>query len=364
MSEGNLRILHLPSAVGGMSWGLSRAERMLGLSSTVLLSTTNPFAYPGDICLNADRKNRVDRYITLLKAFWDCRSSYDLFHFNFGSSLIDFPGYGLHLLDLPWYPSRAPIVVTYNGCDARLKYKTMQRVPFSACHDSACYGGICNDGRQDKIRQRRIEKFSKYASHMFAVNPDLLWNLPPGKASFLPYAVASWDFIEKPIRSENSKEFVIVHAPTNRVVKGTKYILAALEHLRNKYPCVSVRLIEGLSNVEAVEAFRNADLVVDQVLVGWYGGLAVEAMRQGTPVAAFVREEDLVHIPSDMAHDLREALVLITPDTIEESLSLLIENRTVMRQLREAAAEYVNHWHAPEYVAGITKAVYEKLCLS
>ena len=32
--------------------------------------------------------------------------------------------------------------------------------------------------------------------------------------------------------------------------------------------------------------YAQADLVVDQVLIGWYGALAVETMAMGKPVIA------------------------------------------------------------------------------
>ena len=44
--------------------------------------------------------------------------------------------------------------------------------------------------------------------------------------------------------------------------------------------------------------YRDADIVVDQLLAGWYGGFAVEAMALGKPVIAYLRESDLHHVPA------------------------------------------------------------------
>jgi hypothetical protein len=122
-------------------------------------------------------------------------------------------------MDLPLYKGRGRIVVTYNGCDARQKYPTMDRVPFSACHNGACYGGKCNPLRSDERKRKRIEKFSRYADVIFAVNPDLLRFLPDC-AEFLPYTIANWEVIEATSWRPPDGKLRIVHAPTNRAAKS------------------------------------------------------------------------------------------------------------------------------------------------
>jgi hypothetical protein len=43
-------------------------------------------------------------------------------------------------------------------------------------------------------------------------------------------------------------------------------------------------LIRGVSHDEAMRRIGEADLFIDQVLAGWYGGAAVEAMMLAVPV--------------------------------------------------------------------------------
>lgn len=99
--------------------------------------------------------------------------------------------------DLPFYPKNKRIVFTYNGCDARQKYETIKRSRIAPCHEESCYGGICKSGAMDTRRAKSVNIVSKYAHHIFAVNPDLLYFLPKNISSFLPYSIASWDEIHK-----------------------------------------------------------------------------------------------------------------------------------------------------------------------
>lgn len=191
-----MKVLHLPTDVGGNSWGLSRGERFLHLQSDVLTRERSNVAYPqGDIELHLEKESsRVTRFLKLLNTFFRIRNQYDVFHFNYGSSLLHSSTHPfLYLIDLPFYPKNAKLFVTYNGCDARQKFPTMQRSSIAACHNLGCYNGMCNSGHKDKERQRCIKKMSHYVKHMWALNPDLLYFLPKNKSSFLPYTVCSYD---------------------------------------------------------------------------------------------------------------------------------------------------------------------------
>lgn len=358
-----MRVLHLPSSVGGNSWGLSQGERRIGLESSVLSVGTNYLEYQSDefICMpKCSVLKKPITFIRLVNAFLHKRNKYDVFHFNFGSSLLDYPKYGIYAWDLPFYPPEARLFVTYNGCDARQKYPTMQRTSIAACHNPRCYEGMCNSGEQDRIRRKKIAKFALYVDHMFAVNPDLLWFLPEGKASFLPYTVANWfeETGRPPLLIK--KKMRIVHAPTNRECKGSDVILKSLRNFEANFPDeIEVNLIEGQSYSQALAIYREADLIVDQILVGWYGGLAVEVMRMGKPVAVYIREEDLHFIPPDMRKDIDDAFIRIHPDTIDEVLGKFIFDRKTLREKAENAYQYVHKWHNPKEIALQVREYYE-----
>ncbi len=358
-----MRILHLPTSVGGHSWGLAQGEKRLGLDSTVLVKGHNFLEYRADRVVHIPERGFFRKPIGLMnsiRAFFDIRRKYDVFHFNFGSSLIDYPKFGLSLCDLPYYPPDSKLFVTYNGCDARQKYPTMQRTAFSACHNPECYGGVCNSGKQDAIRRRKIEKFSLFARHIFAVNPDLLWFLPKEKSSFLPYTVANWYEDSVRIPFVLGRKIRIVHAPTNRVCKGSEIILQSLERVQKRFPGeVEIVLVENMSHSMALSVYREADLVVDQILVGWYGGLAVEVMRMGKPVAVFIREEDLQFIPGEMRKDIDDAFIRISPETIDEVLCRCIADRELLREKGENGFQYVHKWHDPVKIARLVKEYYD-----
>ena len=126
---------------------------------------------------------------------------------------------------------------------------------------------------------------------------------------------------------------MVVHAPSDRRVKGTHYVLEAVDRLQRSGIAVELRLVEGLTRDAAVPLYADGDVFVDQLIAGWYGGAAVEAMALGRPVIAFIREDDLSLIPEAMRDEL--PVVNATPETIDGSLRKLVEATAEERRRRE-----------------------------
>ena len=351
-----MKILHLPNNIAGNPSGLAAGERALGHDSRVLALNISRFGFAADEQLAVENMGRAVRAATYLSTFARVRSGYDLYNFAFGSSLWHFPQRGLYLLDLPFYDSRAKKVFTYQGCDARQKYPTMQRKErageaIAACFEKNCYGGMCNSGRKDLERRKGIDKAARHADHLFAVNPDLLYFLPAGKSSFLPYAIDGFDGLPRR-QAPFFKDGVahVVHAPTQRDVKGSAYILRALENLAEKHKGrLRVTLVENMDRRSALSVIATADLLIDQVLIGWYGGIAVEAMKMGVPVACFINDRDFEFIPAAMAAEI--PVLRVGPFDIEEKIQAFLDDRDMAGELAAKGTAYVARWHDPQNVA-------------
>jgi glycosyltransferase involved in cell wall biosynthesis len=355
-----MRVLHLPTSVGGMAWGLAQGERSLGLESEVLYTNSSWTDYPANINLRLEEvQSKLAKLGKLFRTFLAIRGNYDIFHFNFGQSLINFQRFEICNAEVPFYPKEKKLFVTYNGCDARQKYPTIERTLLSACQSSDCYDGMCNSGRMDSTKRRSIAKMARYVRHMWAVNPDLLYFLPQEKSSFLPYSV-NLDNISLARPSFENRKLMIVHAPTNRAVKGSDVILTALEKVQEAHGSkIEFKIVENLPQDQAIRIFEQADIFIDQILIGWYGGVAVEVMSMGKPVLCRIAEEDLHFIPGKMAADVKDAFINVSPSDISEVLLRCIEDREFLKRKSEAALEYAQTWHNPLYVAGITKEAYE-----
>jgi hypothetical protein len=367
-----LRVLHVPDSVGGQAPGLAAAERELGLDSRCVALEPSPYGYPVDAVLRRPSESRARFELRRLRLLAEALRSYDVIHFNFGSAILPLPARGpgaspvLRLyarlaggLDLALLRRLAKgIVVTFQGDDVR-QGDVLRRSYTSSLADEVEPGYYTPAG--DEAKRRIVRLFERRAHALFYLNPDLARVLPE-RARFLPYAHVD-PRVWLPSGSGSSGPPLVVHAPSRRDTKGTRYVTAAVDALRREGVPFHFKLVEGVSQASARSSYARADVVVDQLVAGWYGGLAVEAMALGVPVVACVREEDLGVVPAEMRGEL--PIVRATPTTVETVLrELLTGPRDYLSALGRRSRTYVERWHDPLRIAGELREVYEEAAAS
>ena len=89
---------------------------------------------------------------------------------------------------------------------------------------------------------------------------------------------------------EPSVPLRLLHAPNHRALKGTDHILRAVDEL-----CVRhghrAHDRGGVPNEKTSSIIQAADVVVDQLIVGWYAMFAMEVMALGKPVVCHIRPQ-------------------------------------------------------------------------
>jgi glycosyltransferase involved in cell wall biosynthesis len=374
-----LRVLHCPALIGGNASSLARHERALGLESHCVAFRPSPFAFPADEVLETPGTSYLRFELRRWKLLWRALRDYDIVHFNFGRTILPSvasmdtlarsqvpalvrKGYELYartleLRDLGLLRRFGKgIVVTFQGDDAR-QGDVAARLPEASPVGEVEAGYY--DPKVDARKRAAIASFDRFADRIYALNPDLLRVLPP-RARFLPYAhVDPREWRPPPPRPKGGVP-VVVHAPTHRGVKGSRFLFAAAERLRAEGVAFELRLVEGLSHPEARRAYEEADLFVDQLLVGWYGGVAVELMALERPVLCFLREDDLRFVPAPMREEI--PVVRTTPATVYEVLKEWITASPERRaEQGRRGRRYVERWHDPARIAADLVQAYAEI---
>ena len=337
--------------------------KRMGVDSTCLVAKANFFDFGGDEVLSRPGDSRVIYEVRRLRAL-SYIFRYNVIFFNFGKSLYapitPMPHGWQRIMTLSYNIvmraiqqvelavlkfRKCTLLVQYQGDDAR-QGDTLERL-YSYSHLTEVEPDYYTR-ESDRLKRTQISLFSKYCQVIYALNPDLLQVLPKS-SKFLPYAaidIADWPATFRPRTRQSIR---IGHAPTNRSVKGTQYVLETVADLRDEGYPVELVLIEGLSNSEARAKYQSIDLMIDQLFVGWYGGLAVEAMALGKPVIAYIREEDLHAIPSDMRRDV--PIITATRKTLKAALKQVVElSDAEWLALQHRSREYVGKWHNPKTI--------------
>ncbi|MDX8548931.1 glycosyltransferase family 4 protein [Methanospirillum sp. J.3.6.1-F.2.7.3] len=154
--------------------------------------------------------------------------------------------------------------------------------------------------------------------------------------------------------SPNKEEILIVHAPTKRDLKGTSYIIAAIEKLKSEAFPITFRLVENLSHDEAIMIYKGADIVIDGIVQGPYGILAIECMALGKPVLDYINEAFIEYYP-----DL--PIVNTNPDNLYDNVRFLLENPEIRVELGRAGRKYVELNHDAGIIAAQLMELYNNL---
>jgi hypothetical protein len=163
----------------------------------------------------------------------------------------------------------------------------------------------------------------------------------------------------KPATTEPGVVVRVAHAPSKRAVKGTEAVIAAVEALRARGAPIELDLIEGVPNREARLRYAAADVIVDQLKIGWYGMFAIESMALAKPVVVYLDEEAAVE--TEEAFGLELPLVRADEGSLETVLAGLLEVRETLPELGRRSREYVERVHAHTSVARRVLDIYERV---
>jgi len=157
--------------------------------------------------------------------------------------------------------------------------------------------------------------------------------------------------IWKPILNISRCEtFKILHAPNHRLIKGTESLIKAVEKMKADGKDIELILVEKRPNNEVRELINSVDLVVDQLIIGWYAMFALEGMSSGKPVVCYIRD-DLKKL-YEYSNVLKDPLPLIsaTPETIYEKLCEVYQQREMLDNIGRDSRNFVIKYHSIEVI--------------
>lgn len=335
-SANEMRILHGFASGAGQPPQIARAQRELGFHSVSMHVGPNKLGFNFDrVIEKADFNDRANLFSKLIDEF-------NVFHFYafplFGWKNKIEPPFGLDLLFLKLL--KLPVVMNFRGSEVRQKdlFDKYARYSFAEGEDHGLFKNFpCEE-------QRKYINLCRNLATKIIVPDAELASYVPG-AIIIPRAIdiSKW----KNYGQINSVVPLVVHAPTRRHVKGTSYIINAVERLRAKGLKFEFKLVEGLSNDEARAVYEKADIIIDQLKIGWHGVLSTEAMSLGKVTMCYIRDDLL----NSLEFDGQLPLINTNEDNIDAELENIILNPHRRVEIGNRARSYVENVHSLDIVA-------------
>jgi glycosyltransferase involved in cell wall biosynthesis len=323
-----LRALQSPINIAGGPGAISAGLRELGVDSTLLVFNERPFERGFDINLRLrDTSRRSSLAFNLpkqLRALVWALPRFDVFHFHAGLTIAP------QSLTLPVLRARRKGIV-FQSWGSDLRNRSASEVGYLKRADAVIVGSYLT---------RRLAPRGPGPEYD-VVHPAIVLH--------------EW----KPAPAEPGDVLRVAHAPSRRAVKGTDAVLTAVDALRSRGAPIELDLIEGVPNREARLRYAAADVVIDQLRVGWYGMFAIESMALAKPVVVHLDEQAAAE--TEEAFGLELPLVRADERTLEDVLAGLVERRAELPELGHRSREYVERVHAHDAVARQVLEIYERV---
>jgi len=378
--KSQLRIFHGPYNVAGIGGHLAEAERERGYASKFIVYKANKLIHNHDDNIDFTNNHLFKRFIHVpFYFFWKCVFNFDLFHFYFGKSLLMFN------LDLPILRLFGKkIIMTYCGSEVRLVGKVeskrnpyVKHIQFSTSSTTKKIWAsnffliqwikwiflFQYDIPKYDTRKQMMMWWQNLFIHKFFAYRDLyasvLTVIPKEKVIKDVFinniGIASSEKLKFEEPKQNEK-VVIVHAPTNKLGKGTAFIEKSLEELKKRGVEFEYLEIYRMSHPEVLGLLKDkADIVIDQVLVGSFASLAIEAMYFGKPVVCYILKD----IENEFHGDL--PIYNSNLDNLTDNLQELVVNRDLRISIGKKGIKYLNKYYNKGKIIDETINIYKSL---
>lgn len=313
MTRSPLRVLHCPVNVAGIPWQYVQALREKNVDARLLVFERNRFHPEADRSL--DRPDGfLARQVVQWRALAQVLPKTDIFHFYFGLTLVP---------------------------------KSVQFLILHATGKRSVYHFLGSD-----IRGKSPDELG----FAFRANARIVGNYDdhrwlPSAEVVLP-GVRLEDY--RPAPPSDRTRPLVVHAPSKRATKGTEDVIRACAGLD-----VDLEVVEGLEHIEAYKRYQEADIIIDQLRVGWYGVFAIEAMAMGKPVVSFLHD-DALRLTQD-AYGVDVPIVSATSETLIQRLRPLVESASERRRIGRASRAYVEKLHDVDLIADQLLDLYTRV---
>lgn len=154
----------------------------------------------------------------------------------------------------------------------------------------------------------------------------------------------------------------IIHTPNHRGVKGTEFILKAIDELKSEGILINLILIENRKNDEVKKILlEEADILIEQLIMIGHGLSAIEGMATGVPVLSNLDDKNFSDLFNRYSF-LNECPILsTTPENIKQNLKILIKNPALRKTLGIASRKYVEKYHSNITSQYLFEKVYDKI---
>jgi len=337
-------------SLAGWPYQVAQGLRTAGYSSlNVILENSDvedlDRQLPHDRALTYKSDSRFTKFFKRARFLGEVARQCSLVHYHGGVILRS---HSHHLLEGRLLAKKQiPMIMSFGGGDARIISDARAKNPYFYRQP---------DERRDEQIHAYLKSISRYIRYVATDYEMISYVEPYFEKCYLfrqPVDLNRFQFnAPQPDRPP-----VILHVPTEPLVKGTRYVIEAIDRLKSEGYKFEFRLKRQLTQTEMYEEITSCDIYIDELLCGSHGVTSVETMAAGKPTLTYIRPDLVPKFPTEMP------LVNANPDSIYEKLKDLICEPALRSDLSYRSRLYVEKYHDVNVVVGDLIDVYKDIGL-
>jgi hypothetical protein len=353
-------VLHIaPENTAGVPYNVMNMQNRFGMTSRLLTFYKIPFDFPEDICLNLplprgrlamkwrrfkqsklheelDEQN-IDKFMHL--PYFEPKNVFEKIYLKVREQKNKnklFDAIKTHKLE------ESNIIHFDGGIDFFLDCRMAKKWKTHGKKIVNCYFG-------DDLRTRGIVKEMDQLSDLnLTFEYDHIHRHPDINFLFFPFDNSNIKYIKDDVYN-SSKTLRIVHSPTDRFIKGTEFVIDAIERIR-KNRDIEFVLLENLPRNKVIEFKSTCHIAVDQI--GNRGGTgyginSLETLSMGIPTITDMNMCFDSWLPEN-------PFIVANKKNLFEKLIEIIDNLESRNQNRGNLRIWVEKYHS-------YKSVFEKM---
>jgi glycosyltransferase involved in cell wall biosynthesis len=218
--------------------------------------------------------------------------------------------------------------------------------------------------RNQNAIARKVDFYTQRVDFLLPglMGPDGIgrWDIP--MPNTLHIDVQDWTVRDIKANDNENEELTITHSPNHRGVKGTEFLLKAVENLKKRGYKVNLLLLESMLNKDVKSVLEEKSDIHVELLIGPGHGLsAIEGMSAGIPVISNLSFDQQYEFVRRWSFFSECPLISATPENIEVVLERLISDKKLRIELGGLGRKYVERYHSYEEAIVLFKAIFNHL---
>ncbi len=138
----------------------------------------------------------------------------------------------------------------------------------------------------------------------------------------------------------------VLHTPNHRGVKGSEFLVAAVERLREEGLQIELVLLERVQNSEVLACMRTVDILAEQFVLQFYGLSGIEGLATGLPVVANMSMDDYLQVLRRFSYLDECPVVAASIEMLTDVLRRLVTDPALRATLGRAGRQYAEKYHS------------------